>query len=176
MFGKKSEIKHRDAVKGSIMTRLKGKIAVITGGAGDIGLATAKLFIQEGAKVLLVDINEKALQKAIKLLDERIAKYTIADVTDSVQTQEYVRTAAKYFGGIDIFVNNAGIQGIVKTIVNYPIEIFDKVIAINVRGVWMGLKYVIPEMKRRGGGSIIITSSFAGIRGTTGMSAYVASK
>lgn len=158
------------------MTRLTGKVAVITGGAGDIGLATAKLFTQEGAKVLLVDINEKALQKAISLLDERIANYTIADVTDPIQTQEYIRTAANYFGGIDIFVSNAGIHGIAKRIINYPIEIFDKVIAINVRGVWLSLKFVIPEMEKRGGGSIIITSSLAGIRGTTGMSAYVASK
>jgi len=158
------------------MTRLTGKVAVITGGAGDIGLATAKLFTQEGAKVLLVDINEKALQKAISLLDERIANYTIADVTDPIQTQEYIQTAVNHFGGIDIFVNNAGIHGIVKRIINYPIEIFDKVIAINVRGVWLSLKFVIPEMEKRGGGSIIITSSLAGIRGTTGMSAYVASK
>jgi len=158
------------------MTRLKGKVAVITGGAGDIGLATAKLFTQEGAKVLLVDINEKALRKAIRLLDENIVAYTIADVTNPLQTKEYVRTAVKNFGGIDIFVNNAGIHGIVKRIINYPIEIFDKVIAINIRGVWLGIKFVIPEMKKRGGGSIIVTSSFVGIRGTAGMSAYVASK
>ncbi len=158
------------------MKRLAGKVAVITGGAGDIGLATAKLFAREGAKVLLVDIDEKALQKAIRLLDHDIAKYTIADVTDPLQTQEYVRTAVKHFGCIDIFVNNAGIHGMVKRIINYPVEIFDKVIATNVRGVWLGLKFVIPEMKKRRSGSIIITSSFAGIRGTTGMSAYVASK
>jgi len=158
------------------MTRLKGKVAVITGGAGDIGLATAKLFTQEGAKILLVDINEKALRKAIRLFDERLVGYTIADVTNPLQTKEYVRTAVKNFGGIDIFVNNAGIHGIVKRIINYPIAIFDKVIAINIRGVWLGIKFVIPEMQKRGGGSIIITSSLAGIRGTTGMSAYVASK
>ncbi|MCP4625498.1 MAG: SDR family oxidoreductase [bacterium] len=158
------------------MTRLEGKVAVITGGAGDIGLATAQLFTREGAKVLLVDINEKALRKAIRLLDQRLVDYTIADVTNPLQTQEYVQTAVKHFGGIDIFVNNAGIHGTVNRIINYPIEIFDKVIAVNTRGVWLGLKYVIPKMKERGGGSIIITSSFAGIRGAKGMSAYVASK
>jgi 3alpha(or 20beta)-hydroxysteroid dehydrogenase len=86
------------------------------------------------------------------------------------------RSGGTHFGGIDVLVLNAGIEGVVKFIPEYPIDVFDKVIAVNVRGVWLGLKYGMPEIGRRGGGSIIITSSIAGLRGTAGISAYVTSK
>ncbi|MBT7665456.1 MAG: SDR family oxidoreductase, partial [Rhodospirillaceae bacterium] len=99
-----------------------------------------------------------------------------ADVTDPEQTRAYVAGAVEKFGGVDIALLNAGIEGTIKPITEYETEMFDKVIAVNVRGVFLGLKYVMPAISNRGGGSIVITSSTAGIRGTTGMSAYITSK
>lgn len=158
------------------MARLTGEIALITGGAGGIGQATAKLFTAEGAQVVLVDLNEAALQSAVQAIGEDVASYVVADATQPEQVQRYVNTAVERCGGIDIFLANAGVEGTVCPIPDYPIDIFDQVIAVNVRGVWLGLKYVIPVMRDRGGGSIVITSSTAGISGTAGISAYVTSK
>ena len=158
------------------MTRLAEKRAIVTGGTGGIGLATSTLFVQEGAKVLLVDLNENALQEAVATIGSDAASYVVADVTQPEQVQHYTRTAVERWGGIDVFINNAGIEGEIKPIPDYSIETFDKVMAINVRGVWLGLKYVIPEMQKGVGGSIVITSSTSGLSGDNRMSAYVASK
>ena len=158
------------------MARLKGKVSVITGGAGGIGVAAGRLFAQEGASVLLVDLGEAALQQAVQTISSDAVSYAVADVTQPEQIQHFVSTAVQRYGGIDIFLANAGIEGVVKPITEYPVEVFDQVMAVNVRGVWLGLKYVMPEMQKRGGGSIVITSSVAGIRGTAGVSAYITSK
>jgi NAD(P)-dependent dehydrogenase (short-subunit alcohol dehydrogenase family) len=158
------------------MKRLSGKVAVITGGGGEIGLAAAKLFVDEGAKVFLVDLNENGLRNAVDAVGKENASYLVADVTKPEQVQNYVKAAVQRFGGIDVFLNNAAIEGEVKPIVDYSIDIFKKVIDINIVGVWLGLKYVIPEMAKRNGGSIIITSSVAGIKGSPGVSAYCTSK
>ncbi len=158
------------------MTRLEGKAAIITGGAGEIGMAAARLFIKEGAKVLLVDLEEDALKKAVQSLQSDSAFYAVADVTQPEQVEKYVSRAVELFDRIDVFLNNAGIEGLVKPITEYPVDAFDRVIAVNVRGVWLGLKYVMPEMQTRDGGSIIITSSVAGVGGSPNMSAYVTSK
>jgi NAD(P)-dependent dehydrogenase (short-subunit alcohol dehydrogenase family) len=158
------------------MTRLKNKVAVITGGSGGIGLAAGMIFTLEGAKVLLVDLDEEILRQAVEGIGSDAVDYTVADVTRPEQVQQYIDTAVDRFGGIDIFVANAGITGEVMPIGELPVDNFDKVMAVNVRGVWLGIKYVIPQIKKRGGGSIIITSSVAGLRGGIGMSAYVASK
>lgn len=156
------------------MKLLENKIAIITGGAGSIGKTTAKLFLEEGAKVLLVDMNEEALKEAVDELGGKNVKYTAADVTKSADVQRYVSDAVKTYGKIDIFFNNAGIEGVVKPVVDYPEDVFDKVLAVNVKGVWLGNKYVLPQMND--GGSIILTSSVAGISGSLGVSAYIASK
>lgn len=158
------------------MGRLTEKVAVVTGGTGGIGLAVGTLFAKEGAKILLVDRNEHLLQEAVTTLGTEVASFVVADVTQPGQVQQYVSTAVERYGGIDVFINNAGIEGEVKPISEYAIETFDKVMAVNVRGVWLGLKYVIPEMKKRQSGSIVITSSIAGVGGGAGVSAYVASK
>ena len=157
------------------MSRLQDKVAVITGGAGGIGLAAATKFVAEGAKVLLVDLDEAALTEATRELGDAAA-WCVADVSDPEGTQSYVRAATEVFGGIDILLANAGIEGQVKPIVDQDVEMFDKVIAVNVRGVWLSLKYAIPEIAKRGGGSIVITSSVAGIHGSPGVSPYVTSK
>ncbi|MBI3244915.1 MAG: glucose 1-dehydrogenase [Deltaproteobacteria bacterium] len=158
------------------MGRLEGKVAVITGGSGGIGIAAGRLFTREGAKVLLVDLQEEPLQKAVQNIGGDAVSYAVADVTQPEQVQAYVRTAVERYSGVDISLQNAGIEGVVQSITDYPLEVFDRVLAVNVRGVWLGLKYLMPEMQKRGGGSIVITSSVAGIRGTPGVSAYVTSK
>ena len=158
------------------MGRLNEKIAIITGGAGGIGLAAGALFAQEGAQLLLVDLHEDALVRAVETIGSDAVSYAVADVTQPAQVERYVQTAVERYGGVDLFLNNAGVEGEVKPIVDYDIDSFDQVMAVNVRGVWLGLKYVMPEMEKRGGGSIVITSSIAGIEGTPNMSAYVTSK
>ena len=158
------------------MGRLSGKVAIISGGAGGIGSATATLFAKEGAQVLLVDLKEAALQQVVEAIGSDSVSYVTADVTDPEQVQHYVQTALERYGGVDIFFNNAGIVGELERTTEYSIEMFDRVMAINVRGVWLGLKYVMPAMQKRGGGSIVMTSSVAGLSGAPRMSAYVASK
>jgi NAD(P)-dependent dehydrogenase (short-subunit alcohol dehydrogenase family) len=158
------------------MGRLDGKVAVITGGSGGIGAEAGRIFVREGARVLLVDLQEEPLKKVVQSVGGDAVSYAVADVTQPEQVQAYVHTAVERYGGIDISLQNAGIEGVVQPITDYPIDIFDKVMAVNVRGVWLGIKYLMPEMKKRGGGSIIITSSVAGIRGTPGVSAYITSK
>ena len=124
----------------------------------------------------LVDLDEMALQEAVRSIGEDRASYTVADVTQPDQTQGYIDAAVNRWGGIDVMLANAGIEGSVSPIPDYPIDVFDRVMAVNVRGVWLGIKYVVPVMRQRGGGSIVITSSAAGISGTPDMSAYNTSK
>ncbi|NCD71666.1 SDR family NAD(P)-dependent oxidoreductase [Mucilaginibacter agri] len=156
------------------MARLENKTALITGGAGSIGLITAQKFLEQGAKVILVDLKEDALKEAVSSLHSENVSYIVADVTQSAQVENYAKLAAEKFGKIDIYFNNAGIEGVVKPITEYPEDVFDKVIAVNVKGVWLGCKYVLPIMAD--GGSIIITSSVAGVSGSPGTSAYNTSK
>lgn len=156
------------------MKRLENKTALITGGAGSIGLITAEKFLNEGASVILVDLNEDALKETISKLGNERASYIAADVSKSADVANYAKKAFEKLGKIDIFFNNAGIEGVVKPIEEYPEEIFDKVLAVNVKGVWLGCKYMLPIMND--GGSIIITSSVAGLSGSAGTSAYNTSK
>ena len=158
------------------MARLEGKVAVITGAIGGIGSAAARLFAEEGARVALVDLDEAALQETVRSIGEDNASYTLADVTQPEQTQAYINAAVDRWGGIDILLANAGIEGTLSPITDYPVDVFDRVMAVNVRGVWLGIKYVVPVMSGRGGGSIVITSSTAGIGGSAEMSAYTTSK
>jgi NAD(P)-dependent dehydrogenase (short-subunit alcohol dehydrogenase family) len=158
------------------MGRLDGKVAIITGGSGGIGTAAAKRFIAEGCKVLLVDIHEGALQQVVAELGNESADYFVADVSTPEGNQGMVKKTLERFGKVNVFLANAGIEGTIKPIPEYPVETFDRVLAINVRGVFLGLQNVIPAMLQAGGGSIIITSSVAGLIGSPGFSAYVTSK
>ncbi len=157
------------------MERLNEKVAIITGGAGEIGAAAAARFVAEGAKVMLVDLDEQALKEQVKKLGSNLASYCVADVTQAVDTRRYVDATVEQFGGVDIYLANAGIEGQVASIVDYDEDTFDKVMAVNVKGVWLGIKHLFPVMKESGG-SIIITSSVAGIKGSPGLSAYNTSK
>lgn len=159
------------------MARLEGKNALITGGAGAIGRAAAQLYCREGANVFLVDVNGAALEQALRDIGSDRVGYAVADVTSPDDTRRYVQAAVDRHGGIDIFVANAGIEGATLPIPEYPVETFDHVMAVNVRGVFLGLQQVIPMMAQRGGGSIVITSSIFGYKGASaGLAAYVASK
>jgi NAD(P)-dependent dehydrogenase (short-subunit alcohol dehydrogenase family) len=158
------------------MNRLSGKVAVITGAAGAIGAAAAARFVAEGSRVFLVDRDARAVGDVAAKLGPQAAAYA-ADVSDSVQTEGYVAAAAGRFGGIDIFLNNAGVEGVVGPRIDAsPLEAFDKVMAVNVRGSWLAIKHAVPHLIRRGGGSIINTSSIAGLIGYSGGSAYITSK
>jgi NAD(P)-dependent dehydrogenase (short-subunit alcohol dehydrogenase family) len=158
------------------MGRLDGKVAIITGGSGGIGAAAARLFVAEGSKVLLADINESTLKDLTGELGSENADYIVADVSSPQDNQAMVKKAIERFGKVNVFLANAGIEGTVKPLHEYPLETFDRVLAINVRGVFLGLQSVIPAMLQAGGGSIVITSSVAGVVGSPGFSAYVTSK
>ncbi len=158
------------------MERLKDKVAVITGGAGGIGRAAGKLFAAEGASVLLVDLDEGALKQAVADCESNRVSYLVGDVTRAADDQAMIDTATERYGGVDVLLANAGIEGDVKPIVEYDEARFDQVMSVNVKGVFLGLKSAFPAMQARGGGSIVITSSVAGVGGAAGVSAYVTSK
>ncbi len=157
------------------MSKLTNKNAVITGGSGGIGQATAKKMLAEGAKVLIVDIDADALSQAQKEINHEDLHIFQADVTKAEEVEAYAEEAKKLFGQVDIFFNNAGIEGAVSPIEEYPLDTFDKLIDVNIKGVYYGLRYLFPLMKENGG-SIIITSSVAGLTGTPRVLPYVASK
>ena len=158
--------------------RLKDKVALITGAGSGMGRATAVLFAREGAKVAVVDINAAGAEDTVKRISsaggEAIA--IRADVSNSEDASSMVSSAVKKFGGLDIIFNNAGIEGEGGFAAEVTEEQFDRVIAINLRGVWLGMKYALPEMIKRGGGSVISTASIAGIIGLKGSVAYSAAK
>jgi len=159
------------------MTRLDGKVAVITGGSGGIGKVVAKRFLEEGAKVVLVDLVQGALDEVKAELDSLGEVLAVqADVTKEEDVKNYVDQTVAKFGTIDVFFNNAGIEGKVQPITEISLEDFEKVQQVNVRGVFLGLKHVIPVMTKNGSGSIINTSSVAGLGGTPGVAPYVTSK
>lgn len=156
------------------MEKLKNKVCVITGAAGGIGKATAELFLSHGAKVMLVDLKEEDLQKATQSMDRERAAYFAADVSKAQDTKDFTEATLSKFGQIDVIFLNAGIEGKFHPIPDYPEEVFDRIIAVNLKGVWLGCQYLIPKMSR--GGSVIITSSVAGLKGFPHLGAYVASK
>lgn len=158
--------------------RFEGKVIVITGGAGGIGRAAAVRFASEGARLVLVDLAAAVLEESLAQV-ERVGGEAItveADVTRLAEVERYAAAAVERFGGIDGFFNNAGILGAVSPLVDYPEEAFDRVLAVNVKAVWLGLKVVGPAIMARGGGAIVNTASTAGLRGSPNLAAYVASK
>src|SRR3954462_7283966 len=157
--------------------RLDGRVAVVTGAAGVIGTATIKLLAERGARIVAVDRNAEQLQAAIKGLPAQAEALALtADVTQEDEVADYVRAAMDKFGAIDVFYNNAGIEGDITPIVRYPLETFRRVIDVNVVGVFLGLKHVLPVMLRQNRGSIINTASIAGLIGSAEIAAYTASK
>ncbi|MDH4846220.1 MULTISPECIES: SDR family NAD(P)-dependent oxidoreductase [Pseudomonas] len=156
----------------------QGKAGIITGAAGGIGSATARRLSAEGAQLLLVDRNEVALKT---LVDEIRAlggecDFAVADVSEDASVQAYVAQASNTFDRIDFFFNNAGIEGPMCSVLTFQEADFDKVIAVNLKGVFLGMRYVLPIMVKQGFGSIVNTGSIASARGLAGSIAYTAAK
>jgi NAD(P)-dependent dehydrogenase (short-subunit alcohol dehydrogenase family) len=158
------------------MGRLDGKVALITGGGGGIGAETARLFVSEGACVMLADLHEPALSAIVREFGDSVAGYIVTDVSDSTQMEQAVNATVERYGRLDVLLANAGTEGSIVPLVDYPLEDFRRVIDVNVIGVFLGLKFAIPVMERHGGGSVIVMSSIGGIKGFAGLSAYVTSK
>ena len=155
-----------------------GKVALITGAGNGIGRATALAFAKSGAKVVVVDRDTAAGEATAGIIRQQggEALFVAADVTKSADVRNYVKAALDTYGRIDCFHNNAGIEGTWKHTAEYDEAIFDQVIAVNVKGVFLGLRHVLPEMLRQKSGVVVNTASVAGLVATPGMPAYVASK
>lgn len=157
------------------MRRLDGKVAVITGGASGIGKATSELFVKEGAKVIIADIQEDiGIELAVKLGSDAFFVHT--DVCKEEDVKTAIRTAIEEFGRLDCMFNNAGIGGARGPIENTTVDEFDRTIAVLLRGVFLGIKHSAPVMKRQGSGSIINNGSTAGLRTGYGPHIYSAAK
>lgn len=154
--------------------RMEGKVAWVTGAARGIGAAAARRFVAEGAKVMLVDVREDGLRElAAQLGDSALAM--CVDVSDEDACARSLQAAVTQFGRLDVVALNAGIVGNIQSWTEYPVEEFDRVMAVNVRGAWIGIKHAM-RLMRASGGSIVVTSSTWGVQGTPNMSPYVASK
>lgn len=153
-----------------------GKVAIVTGGANGIGREVCLGIVRGGGRVTVVDRDASAGEALAAELGRGRAIFHAADVTNSAEVQGYVKATLDAFGAIDCFHNNAGIEGRVAPIVDYDEAVYDAVMGVNVKGVFLGLKYVLPIMIKAGRGAVVNTASIAGLVGTPGMSAYVASK
>jgi NAD(P)-dependent dehydrogenase (short-subunit alcohol dehydrogenase family) len=154
--------------------RLKDKTCVVTGGAGSLGTATARLMLEEGARVMLADRSELALKRAADAFaSDRVATLA-ADVTRAEDVERLAAATVERFGPIDVLFSNAGNFGTVAPIESYPVDVFDEVYAVHVRGAFLACKYAVPRMND--GGAIVITSSVAATRGDPGVYAYITAK
>ena len=156
----------------------QGKVAVVTGGGNGIGRASSLGFAARGAKVVVVDRDVAGGEATAGIVRQKggEAIFVEADVTRAESVRAYVDKAVQAFGRIDCFHNNAGIEGAVAPTADYDDAMFDAVMAVNVRGVFLGLKYVLKQMLAQKGGAIVNTASTAALLGSPGMPAYVASK
>jgi len=161
------------------MNQLENKVVVITGAAMGLGLAAAKEAAKQGARLSLVDYNEQALNDAQEIIRKEYAQAAVttvvADVSKEEAVKNYVNETMKAYGRIDGFYNNAGIEGRQASMTDYDVDIFRKVIDINLMGVYFGLRYIIPVMQQQYG-RIVNVASVGGIRGVLNQTPYVASK
>lgn len=159
-------------------SRLDGKVALVTGGGSGIGRATCLAMARENAKVVVADIVVEGGQETVRLIKDAGGEATFirADVSQAPEVEALVKQTVETYGRLDCAFNNAGIEGPVCSTVEYTEEDFDRVVAIDLTGVWLCMKYEIPAMLQNGGGAIVNTASVAGLVGFQGLSAYVASK
>ena len=161
------------------MNRLAGKVAVITGAGSGIGRGTACIFAREGCRVVVADLNLAAAQETCSLIQKDGGKCIAvkADVSKAADVQAVFAEAVKEFGQLDILFNNAGVPQTNQKIEDYPEELFDRVVNVNIRGVFLGCKYAVPIFKKQGRGGVIInTASIAASRPRPGQNIYAASK
>lgn len=158
--------------------RFQGRVVVVTGAAGGIGREVVLRFVAEGAKVVAADLGGDELDETVRLVHEAggDAIGVAADVTDEGQVRAMVAAANDTYGGLDALVNNAGVEGPVRPLTETDADHFDRVLAVNVRGVFLGMKHAAPVIAAQGGGAIVNLSSVAGLGGTPGIVAYGASK
>ena len=157
---------------------LKGTVALVTGAGNGIGKATCLAYAAAGARVFAVDIDGDAAQSTRDAIRAKggEAEAFCADVSETEQTQAYIQAVMRHFGRIDCFFNNAGIEGVVASTMEYPEDVFDRVMAINLKGVFLGMKHVLPHMVEQGSGSVVNAASVGGVVGAPGLCAYSASK
>jgi len=153
---------------------MDGKHCVITGGAGSVGLASAKALAEAGATIMLVDRDIAALEKAADSIGANNTLVVAADISKTSEVQAFVEQAAESWGKIDVVFANAGISGTNASVADFPEDIFDDVLDVNVRGTFLTLKHAIPHI--RDGGSIVVTSSIMGVRTRPGTVGYITSK
>ncbi|MGG3470943.1 glucose 1-dehydrogenase [Neobacillus pocheonensis] len=158
--------------------RLLGKIAIVTGGGGGIGRSASILFAKEGAKVAVADIDSQLGEETVSLIKQAggDAIFVKTDVSESVQIKELIDITTNSFGGLHIMFNNAGIGNSEVRSVDITEEEWDRVVDINLKGVFLGIKYAVPELIKAGGGAIINTSSLLGLKGQKYVAPYNASK
>jgi 3alpha(or 20beta)-hydroxysteroid dehydrogenase len=159
------------------MSRFSGQVAIVTGAGGGIGSAVARRLIADGAQVALVDRDQRLLKAITSELPPESVTAVEADVTREEDVARYVQSTLAAFGRLDLLFNNAGIEGRVAPIVDSKLEDFERVMAVNVRGVFLGLREVLRVLQRQNeGGAIVNTASIAGVRGSVGVAPYTASK
>ena len=157
---------------------LDGKVALITGASTGIGRATAQVFAREGAKVAVADINVEGAEETLRLIKDAggEAIFIQTDVSKAADTEAMVKQVVETYGRLDCAFNNAGIEGDFVPTPDYPEATWDRVIGINLKGVWLSMKAEIQQMLSQGGGAIVNTASVAGLQGIPAGSAYVAAK
>lgn len=160
------------------MKNLENKVALVTGGASGIGKAVAKLYATSGAKVVVSDLNEVEGQRTVEeiIKDGGDAFFIKADISSATENELLIKKTVEHYGALHIACNNAGVGGPSAPTGEYPIEGWDKVVAINLSGVFYGCRYQIPEILKAGGGAIINIASILGSAGFANSSAYVAAK
>ena len=158
--------------------KLEGKVALITGGSSGIGRTTALVFAREGAKVIIADVLIESGKETVQKIKSEGGEATFikTDVSRAVEIMAMIDSTVATYGRLDCAFNNAGIEGTIATTADCTEENWDRVIGINLKGVWLCMKYEIPEMLKQGGGSIVNTASFLGLVGIQGVSAYCTSK
>ena len=160
------------------MAQFEGKVALVTGAGSGIGRASAMAFAQAGAKVVVADIVVAGGEETVQMIQQAggEAIFVEADVSQASAVEAMVNKAVATYGRLDYAHNNAGIEGAMSSTVDCTEETWDRTIAINLKGVWLCMKYEIPQMLKQGGGAIVNTASIAGLVGSPGLPAYVASK
>jgi NAD(P)-dependent dehydrogenase (short-subunit alcohol dehydrogenase family) len=159
------------------MFNLEGKVCVITGGAGSLGMAAARLLREQGTRLALIDLDLPALETVAQTAFGAVPAEVLclaADVSDETQVRAAIARTVEHFGAIDVLFSNAGNFGTVAPIDDYPTEVFDSVLAVHVRGAFLMSKYAVPHMSK--GSSIVFTSSVAATRGDPGVYAYITAK